>query len=58
MRHMRKGAGLIALLTILTAPEMFAGNADSKGPPSDRFGRVKRFVIVVFSRIGLPPGQP
>ena len=52
----RRGAALLALLTVLVAQGAVAAERDVDRGLRERFERAKRFVVTVFSRLGLPPG--
>ena len=52
----RRGAALLALLTVLVAQGAVAAERDGDRGLRERFERAKRFVVTVFSRLGLPPG--
>jgi hypothetical protein len=55
-KRFRRSAGLLALLTILMAQAAVAGERFGDRGLRDRFEQAKRFIVVVFSRFGLPPG--
>ena len=60
MRGVSKGLGraasILAVLTMLAAPAAFAADRDERQVGQKFFERAKRFVVVVFSRFGTPPG--
>ena len=59
MRGVSKGLGLasiVAVLTMLAAPAAFAADRDDREFGRKSFERAKRFVVIVFSRFGTPPG--
>jgi hypothetical protein len=49
-------AAFLAVLTILIAPAVFAADRDERVSDRQFFERAKRFVVIVFSRLGGPPG--
>lgn len=55
-RWFRGSAVLLALLTILVTQAAAAKEQQRGDSLIDRFERAKRFVVVIFSRFGLPPG--
>lgn len=52
----RRGAALLALLTVLVAQGAVAAERDGDRGLRERFERAKRFLVTVFARISLPPG--
>ncbi len=60
MRGVSKGLGraasIVAVLTMLAAPAAFAANRDDRELGGKFFERAKRFVEIMFSRLGTPPG--
>jgi len=52
-KGVRRSAALFALVTILTTQAAIAADRDGGRDP---FGRAKRFIVMIFSRFGLPPG--
>lgn len=55
-KRLGRAASLVAVLTILIAPTVFAAERDDRDVGRKFFERAKRFVVTVFSRIGGPPG--
>ena len=55
-KRFRRSAVLLALLYVFATQAVLAADGDRGRTPGDRLDCVKRFVITVFSRIGLPPG--
>jgi len=59
MRGVSKGfirtLALLAVLAVLTEQGALAKEKRSRGL-EDRFEHAKRFVVIVLSRFGLPPG--
>jgi hypothetical protein len=55
-RSVRRSAAVLVLITMFVA--QVAAAAERKGDRSfrERFERAKRYVVVIFSRFGLPPG--
>lgn len=52
----RHAGALLALLTVLLAQGAGAADRDFNRGLRDRVERAKRFVIVVLSRLSIPPG--
>ncbi len=52
----RRLAALLVLLTILPVQSALAKEQVRDDNLLDRFERAKRFIVVIFSRIGWPPG--
>jgi hypothetical protein len=55
LRGFRHFAVLLALVTIFVAQTVVAKERDRR--PVDRFERAKRFIVELFGRLGLPPGD-
>jgi hypothetical protein len=55
-KRLGRAASLLAVLTILVAPAVFAADGDECDGAGQFFERAKSFIVIVFSRIGGPPG--
>ena len=55
-RSLGRAASILAVLTMLAAPAAFAVNRDDREFGQKFFERAKRYIVIVFSRIGGPPG--
>jgi hypothetical protein len=52
----RRAAALLALLTVLVTHGAAAADRDSGRGWRDRIEQVKRLVVTVAARLGIPPG--
>lgn len=52
----RRSLVLLALLTVFAAQGAVAADRETGRSLGDRFEQAKRFIVVIFSRIGWPPG--
>lgn len=55
-RGLGRAASILAVLTMLAAPAALAASRADRALGGRFFERAKRFVEVVFSRLGSPPG--
>lgn len=55
-KRFRRAAALLALLTVFVTQAALAVDRDSGRGWRDRLEHVKRFVVTLSARLGIPPG--
>lgn len=53
----RRTSALLVLLAVLMAQGAMAANREGQPDWGDRFERARQFVVMLFARLGGPPGE-